>query len=54
MLLSPLANGGIEYMRLCGRHGLIINIVEFLLLPGSKNGMRRGDEIAKTAVIEAL
>lgn len=33
---------------------LIISIVEFILLLGSKDGMRLGDEIAKTAVIETL
>ena len=33
---------------------LIIGIVEFILLLGSKDGMRLGDEIAKTAVIETL
>lgn len=33
---------------------LIISIVEFILLLGSKDGMRLGDEIAKTTVIETL
>jgi uncharacterized RDD family membrane protein YckC len=33
---------------------LIICVVEFILLLGSKDGMRLGDEIAKTAVIETL
>lgn len=33
---------------------LIISAVEFLLVLGSKDGMRLGDEIAKTAVIETL
>ncbi len=33
---------------------LIISVVEFILLLGSKDGMRLGDEIAKTAVIETL
>ncbi len=31
---------------------LIISAVEFVLVLGSKDGMRLGDEIAKTAVIE--
>jgi len=33
---------------------LIISAVEFVLVLGSKDGMRLGDEIAKTAVIETL
>ncbi len=33
---------------------LIIGIVEFILLLGSKDGMRLGDEIAKTTVVETL
>ena len=33
---------------------LVISAVEFVLLLGSKDGMRLGDEIAKTAVIETL
>jgi uncharacterized RDD family membrane protein YckC len=33
---------------------LIVSIVEFILLLGSKDGMRLGDEIAQTAVIETL
>lgn len=33
---------------------MLIGIVEFILLLGSKDGMRLGDEIAKTAVIETL
>jgi hypothetical protein len=28
--------------------------VEFLILLGSKNGMRLGDELAKTTVIEKI
>src|SRR5512140_1831060 len=32
----------------------IISTVEFVLVLGSKDGMRLGDEIAKTAVIETL
>jgi len=31
---------------------LIITVIEFILVLGSKDGMRLGDEIAKTAVIE--
>lgn len=33
---------------------LIISAVEFVLVLGSKDGMRLGDEIAKTAVIKTL
>ncbi len=33
---------------------LIVSVVEFLLVLGSKDGMRLGDEIAKTVVIETL
>ena len=33
---------------------LIISAVELVLVLGSKDGMRLGDEIAKTAVIETL
>jgi len=33
---------------------LIISAVEFVLVLGSKDGMRLGDEIAKTTVIETL
>ena len=33
---------------------LIVSIVEFILLLGSKDGMRLGDEIARTSVIEFL
>ena len=33
---------------------LIISAVEFILVLGSKDGMRLGDEIAKTTVIETL
>ena len=52
--IVSFGNGGIEYMSLCGRHGLIINMIEFILLLGSKSGMRLGDEMAKTTVIEAF
>jgi uncharacterized RDD family membrane protein YckC len=31
---------------------LIITVIEFILVLGSKDGMRLGDEIAKTTVIE--
>jgi uncharacterized RDD family membrane protein YckC len=31
---------------------VIISVLEFIILLGSKEGMRLGDEIAKTAVIE--
>jgi uncharacterized RDD family membrane protein YckC len=33
---------------------LIVSVVEFLLVLGSKDGMRLGDEIANTVVIETL
>ena len=33
---------------------LIISVVEFILLLGSKDGMRLGDEIARTSVFEFL
>ena len=33
---------------------LIISIVEFILLLGSKDGIRLGDEVEKTPVIETL
>ena len=31
---------------------LLVSLVEFLILLGSKNGMRLGDELAKTTVVE--
>jgi uncharacterized RDD family membrane protein YckC len=33
---------------------MIVSFVEFLILLGSKNGMRLGDELAKTLVIERV
>ena len=33
---------------------VIVSVIEFILALGSKEGMRLGDEIAKTAVIETL
>lgn len=33
---------------------VIVSVIEFLLVLGSKDGMRLGDEIAKTVVIETL
>ena len=33
---------------------LIVSVVEFILLLGSKDGMRLGDEIARTSVLEFL
>ncbi len=33
---------------------VMVSVVEFLLVLGSKDGMRLGDEIAKTVVIETL
>ncbi|MDA8433490.1 MAG: RDD family protein [Nitrospiraceae bacterium] len=33
---------------------VIVSVIEFILALGSKDGMRLGDEIAKTAVIETL
>ena len=33
---------------------LLVSLVEFLILLGSKNGMRLGDELAKTSVIEKV
>ena len=33
---------------------LIVSVVEFILLLGSKDGMRLGDEIARTSVFEFL
>jgi uncharacterized RDD family membrane protein YckC len=33
---------------------VIVSVVEFILVLGSKEGMRLGDEIAKTVVIETL
>jgi uncharacterized RDD family membrane protein YckC len=33
---------------------VIISVIEFILALGSKEGMRLGDEIAKTVVIETL
>ncbi len=33
---------------------VIVSVVEFILVLGSKDGMRLGDEIAKTVVIETL
>ena len=53
-VIVSLGSGGIESTSLCGCHGLITSIVEFILLLGSKKGMRLGDEIAKTTVIETL
>lgn len=33
---------------------ILVSVVEFLLLLGSKEGMRLGDELAKTTVIEKV
>ncbi len=33
---------------------LIVSVIEFILLLGSKDGMRLGDEIARTTVVEFL
>lgn len=33
---------------------VVVSVIEFLLVLGSKDGMRLGDEIAKTVVIETL
>jgi uncharacterized RDD family membrane protein YckC len=33
---------------------LLVSLVEFLILLGSKNGMRLGDEFAKTTVVEKV
>ena len=53
-VIVSLGSGGIKSTSLCGCHSLIPSIVEFILLLGSKKGMRLGDEIAKTTVIETL
>jgi hypothetical protein len=33
---------------------MLVSLVEFLILLGSKNGMRLGDELAKTTVVEKI
>ena len=33
---------------------VLVSLVEFLILLGSKNGMRLGDELAKTSVVEKV
>lgn len=33
---------------------ILVSLVEFLILLGSKNGMRLGDELAKTSVVEKV
>ena len=33
---------------------ILVSLVEFLILLGSKNGMRLGDELAKTTVVEKV
>ncbi len=33
---------------------VVVTVIEFILILGSKDGMRLGDEIAKTAVIEPI
>ena len=33
---------------------ILVSILEFLILLGSKNGMRLGDELAKTTVVEKV
>jgi len=33
---------------------ILVSLVEFLILLGSKNGMRLGDELAKTSVVEKI
>jgi hypothetical protein len=53
MLLSALGMAALN-PRAYGRHGLVISIVEFILLLGSKKGMHLGDELTKTTVTETL
>jgi uncharacterized RDD family membrane protein YckC len=33
---------------------ILVSVLEFLILLGSKNGMRLGDELAKTVVVERV